>query len=284
MVPKLKDKMKYIKLLSELTIKDISKAGGKGASLGEMTRAGINVPSGFVILADACRDFYQKEMPESFIVEVMRAFDLLDVNRVAVRSSAIAEDSSTASWAGQLESYLNVSRKDVLDSVKKCWESVFTERAIEYAKEQSASEDDLVVAVVVQRMVDSKISGVMFSVNPVSKNHDEIMIESTFGLGEMLVQGMVTPDNFVIDKNTFQILEENIQTKLIEYIFKDGKNIEADVDLARASKPTLNEEEIRSLAEQAIIIEKHYAKPQDIEWGIQNGEIYILQSRPIIGL
>lgn len=243
----------HIKAFDEISKNDVNLVGGKGASLGEMVKAGIPVPPGFIITTDG----FQKDVGE----ETLESFDQLNAERVAVRSSAIAEDSSKASWAGQLETYLNVSRKDLIQRVKDCWNSIKTERALVYAGGQNLSDDQLLVAVVVQKMVDSQAAGVMFTVNPVSKDRNEIMIESVLGLGESIVQGLVTPDNFIIDKESLEVKSKDLQ--------KDNEQ-------------SITDENIKKLVELGKSIEDHYRSPQDIEWAIdKQGEIWILQSRPI---
>jgi len=246
--------MSQIKTFQEISKSDIAIAGGKGASLGEMTQAGIPVPNGFVIITDA----YNKPLDEK---EIFAAFDKLKTIHVAVRSSATAEDSNNTSWAGQLETYLNVTREKLIESIKKCWASINTNRAICYAKENKIPKSKQKVAVVIQKMIDSHISGVMFTANPVTSSRDQIVLESCFGLGESLVQGLVTPDSFLIDKKNLKIISQNIVLR------------------------TLSHDQVLDLTKLAIEIEKHYNYPQDIEWAIdKNNKIFILQSRPITTL
>lgn len=195
--------MKLIKNFNEININDIATAGGKGASLGELTQAGFSIPPGFVITAQAHKKFLNDQIPIDFEEEILKAFDNLDTKRVAVRSSAIAEDSAHASWAGQLVTYLNVLKKDLITKIRECWNSIKSERALVYSGEHKLSENELFVAVVVQKMVESTTSGVIFTVNPITKDRNEIMLESGYGLGEMLVQGFITPNNFVVDKKNF---------------------------------------------------------------------------------
>ncbi len=269
----------YIKKFSEISKSDTALVGGKGASLGEMTQAGLPVPPGFVVTTETYRQFINQELPVEVKEQILEAFDQLGSERVAVRSSAVAEDSISASWAGQLESYLNVTREELIDAARKCWQSIKSERALAYAAQQNVSEDQLVVAVVVQKMVESEASGVMFSVNPISKDPNEVMIEAGFGLGEMLVQGMISPDNFVLTKEPLRIKESTINVQEVMLIYKDGQNQELPVP--NGDKPALTEDHVRELSELAIKIEQHYGKPQDIEWALENGEFFIVQSRPI---
>ncbi|MBI2017472.1 PEP/pyruvate-binding domain-containing protein [Candidatus Daviesbacteria bacterium] len=244
----------YIKLFNEISKNDVKEVGGKGASLGEMTNAGIPVPPGFVITTEANGVIHEEE--------ILKAFDTLNTERVSVRSSAIAEDSLRASWAGQLETYLNVTRENLIESIKKCRESVKSERAKTYAKEYRLSDDQLAMAVVIQKMVDAKAAGVMFTANPVTSDKEEIMIESVLGLGEKLVQGSVTPDNFIVDKGSVDIKSKDLQ-----------------------GEQTIADEVVKKLVELGKKIEKHWGSPQDIEWAIDTDNmIWILQSRPITNL
>lgn len=248
--------MSYIKDFSEISKKDVELVGGKGAALGELTNAGFSVPPGFVITTDA-----KNEIKEP---EIFAAFQVLGAEKVSVRSSAVAEDSSSASWAGQLETYLNVTKENLMDSIKKCWQSINSDRVRSYIKDQNLSADQLKVAVVVQTMVKAQSAGVMFTVNPVSADKNEMMIESVLGLGESLVQGEVTPDNFIISKSKMEIIAK---------------------DLQKIEDPSVSDENIMKLVEIGKKIEEYYGRPQDIEWAIdQENKIWILQSRPITTL
>ncbi len=274
----------YLKFFKDIGINDVKSVGGKGASLGEMTQAQIPVPPGFVITAETYCEFYGKNIPQELQSQILSAFDELKTERVAVRSSAVAEDSKTASWAGQLESYLNVTKEDLITSIQKCWESIHTDRASAYAKQQNLPESQLVVAVVVQKMVNSESSGVMFSVNPITKDQNQIMVEGCFGLGEMLVQGLITPDNFVINKNKLEILTKEIEIKEAKIIYQGGQNKEVQVDKNQQDQPSVSDNQVIELSKLAVLIEQHYQSPQDIEWAIEDGKIYILQSRPVTTL
>jgi len=276
--------MNYIKPFTQITKDDISLVGGKGLSLGIMINAGLPVPSGFVMTTNVYKEYYNQNIPRNLQEDILRAFDELNMERVAVRSSAIAEDSTTTSWAGQLETFLNITRENLVENINKCRDSIHSKRALVYAERQGITQDRMLVAVVVQKMVDSDISGVMFSVNPITKNPNEIMIEAVYGLGELLVQGLVTPSNFVLDKQDFSIKSkmEGEQDKML--IFQVGENKEVPLPENMSLSKILDDEDLKELGKYAISIEKIYHKPQDIEWAKVRGELFILQSRPITTL
>ncbi|MBT0160278.1 phosphoenolpyruvate synthase [Candidatus Bathyarchaeota archaeon A05DMB-2] len=207
---------------------------------------------------------------------------------VAVRSSATAEDLPDASFAGQQETYLNVRGFDELvANVLKCWSSLFTPRAIFYRNEKGFAHEKVFISVGVQKMVNSRAAGVMFTINPVNGNPDEIVIEGSYGLGETVVSGAVNPDDFVVDKNTMKVKERRIARKTIQYLRDQntGKTIHAEVPEDKQKIPCVSDEEIGRLAELAALIEKHYKKPMDIEWAIDQDlpfpkNIFIVQARP----
>lgn len=277
--------MIFIKKFIQISKSDTAQVGGKGASLGELTRVAIPVPPGFVVTTETHQKFNNDSLPPEVENKILDAYDKLRAERVAVRSSAIAEDSSQASWAGQLETYLNVNRDNLIEKIRKCWDSIKSERALAYAGEQNLNEEDLFVAVVVQKMVESKASGVMFTVNPVTKDCDEIMIEAGFGLGEMLVQGLITPDNFIIDRETLDIKSKNVETQETMLVFREGENQEVPVPENYKDKQAVTDYQVKYLAQLGKRIENHYGKPMDIEWAIDDQDkLWILQSRPITTL
>lgn len=253
--------MEWVRDFSEITKTDVPLAGGKGASLGEMTKTGMPVPPGFVITAQAFEKFYP-ETPAVLAEEILKSFRELGVSKVAVRSSATAEDSANAAWAGQLDSFLNTTEDQLLENVKKCWASLYTPRAIFYRQEHGLQNQNISVAVVVQTMVESEMSGVAFSVHPVTEDRNQIVIEAVFGLGDKLVSGEVTPDSYVVEKDSQRILDATI-------------NLERQV---------LTKEQVLELANLVMRIEVHYNFPCDIEWAYTDGKFYILQSRPITTL
>ena len=312
--------MKFVKTFQNLSKDDVGIAGGKGASLSEMTRAGIPVPPGFVVLASAFEQFLKEtdinveidaildqlnhddiksveqasveirelikdtNFPQDISQEIEKEFKKLNAEYVAVRSSATAEDSSVASWAGELESYLNTTQATLLENVKNCWSSLFTPRAIFYRFEKKLYKTKVSVAVVVQKMIQSEVSGIVFTVHPVTKDKNQMIIEAGWGLGEAIVGGQITPDNYVMDKISHNILDINIseQSKMITR--KKEKTETVSVPAEKRNKQKLNEKQILGLAEICQKIEKHYDFPQDIEWALGKGKFYIVQSRPITTL
>lgn len=313
--------MKYIKFLGKLSGHDSNIAGGKGASLGEMFNTGISVPNGFVVLSNAFNQFLEqtdlvqeidsilgsvnhnaihtvdaasekirelilsRKMPEEIKNEIISSFDTLDAKFVAVRSSATAEDGMDHAWAGQLESYLNVTKDDVFTKVQHCWSSLFTPRAIFYRFEKGLHATKISVAVVVQKMVNSEKSGIAFSVHPVTEDHNQIIIEAGYGLGEAIVSGSVTPDSYVVEKKPRVIIDININNqKKALYRKLDGGNEWIDLDQKKASSQVLSKKEILELSNIILTIENHYGFPCDIEWALEDGQFYITQSRPITTL
>jgi pyruvate,water dikinase len=219
--------------------------------------------------------------------ELCRKLGIQDVF-VAVRSSATAEDLADASFAGQQETFLNVRGvAEVLETTVKCWSSLFTPRAIFYRTEKGFAHEKVFISVGVQKMVNSRAAGVMFTINPVSGDNSQIVIEGNYGLGEAVVSGAVTPDDFVVSKKTMSIVERRLAKKTLQYIRdpNTGKTVHLGVPVDRQDQPCISDEEIIHLAELAKRIEQHYGKPQDIEWAIDRdvpfpSNMFIVQSRP----
>ena len=207
---------------------------------------------------------------------------------VAVRSSANAEDLPDASFAGQQDTYLwVVGEKAVLEHVKRCWASLFTARAINYRKDNNIAEDGVLMSVVVQKMVNAKCAGVAMTLNPLNGDRSKIVIDSAWGLGEAVVSGEVTPDNFLVDKIILTVVKSDIQNKHIEHVPDkiSKKVVEKHITDERATQSSLSPDEIERLCKMAKIVEKHYGCPQDIEWAIdwdlpETDNLTLLQSRP----
>lgn len=305
---------------NEIKKEDVLIVGGKGANLGEMTSAKINVPSGFVITADAYRDFLKVNAIDSLIENGIKKsaddekillneaehfrgkiksgkfpeqlenairekyFNLGNNTRVAVRSSATAEDLPDASFAGQQETYLNVQGiESVLNGVRNCYASLWGNRAVSYRFHQGYDQTSVSIAVVIQEMIESEKSGVLFTVNPVNKKENEMQINASFGLGESVVSGRVTADSYIIDKSG-NIIEVNIGSKETQIIYGDKETVEVLVNPDKRKTRALNDREILELMKCGLEIEKHYGMPMDIEWAIKNDIVYILQARAITTL
>ena len=271
-----------IQKFSEIKEDQLSLVGGKGLSLAKMVQGGLPVPSGFVATTEAYDNFAEAIPDKEFANQLNRAFKELDADRVAVRSSAIAEDAASASWAGQLDTYLNIDQFGLLDAVRKCWSSVSSERVKQYASQQKVAKDDLKVAVVVQTMVDSDASGVMFTANPITGNRDQIMIEASYGLGEMIVQGEVTPDNYIVENR--KVVARRINEKNKMMVWRDNQNSVEDVPSDKKQEQALRDAKIIELASLGKNIEDFYGSPQDIEWCLHGSRLFIVQARPITTL
>lgn len=276
--------MVLIKTFNEINDDDINLVGGKALSLGKLTRAKLPVPPGFVITTNAYKNQQNYHINDELEKAIFNMFDDLGAALVAVRSSATAEDAPDASWAGQFESFLNVRREDLLYAIKNCWQSIDKEEVSSYSEYQQIKVSNLDIAVIVQKMVPSEISGVAFSVSPITKNSNEIMIEAIYGLGELLVQGIVTPDNYVVDKSSLKILERHIATKNKMLTYSGSANLEKTVSKDKQELSSLDNSQLSELTKLIIEVEKYYHSPQDIEWAYENNIFYIVQSRPITTL
>ena len=299
---------------------DIPLVGGKGANLGELVKAGIPVPDGFVVTAKAYFDFINSTSIKRKIMTELDGLDVEDSDKlmeaseriklaimqadipkdiveeiksfymelcgesdkyVAVRSSATAEDLIEASFAGQQESFLEIKGwKSVVNHVQKCWASLFTARAIFYRTENKFSHLKVGIAVPVQLMCQSEVSGIMFTVNPITNNRDEISIEAAYGLGQPIVSGEITPDQYVVSKKTGKIVSRIVVPQDWQLTI-DGKT---PVSTKYKKKQKLTNKQIVELAEIGLKIEEHYGTPQDIEYGVEKGKILIVQSRPVTTL
>lgn len=311
--------MSFVKFFNKISKKDVMIAGGKGASLGEMTQTKIPVPKGFVILSNTFDKFIQDsgikfeidnilkkvntadtnsinnasekikflilnaEIQESLTKEVLKSFEKIDSKFVAVRSSATSEDSKDAAWAGQLDTFLNITKENLLENVKKCWASLFTPRAIFYRFEKNLGETKISVAVVIQKMIQSEISGVAFSVHPVTQDKNQVLIEAGLGLGEAVVSGSITPDSYVIEKDSLEISEVSVNEQTKKLVKKVCKNVWVKIG-QEGKKRFLDDKKLKKLADLIIKIEDHYGFPCDVEWAFEENKFYITQSRPITTL
>ena len=309
-----------IRALSAISREDVDDVGGKGANLGELLRSGLSVPRGFVLTTAGYHQFVEantlqeqilslaaappnggrpddddastqirrlietSEIPVEVAVAICTAYTGLPgvtPPAVSVRSSATAEDLPEASFAGQQETYLNIRGTEaLLEAVKKCWASLWTARGMSYRRRLNIDPRAVSLAVVVQQQIDSEVSGVGFSLNPLTNDYDEAVIDSNWGLGESVVAGRLSPDHFVIDKIGGQILDKKLGEKHVSiWTHPEGGTIERQDH--RSAEFTLTDAQVGDLAEVMCRIEAHYGKPMDIEWARAGGELYVLQARPI---
>lgn len=313
----------FVAWFEDLPPQSTAIAGGKGASLGNMAQAGLPVPPGFVVCAAGFRAFLDatggaqvishsldgldvhteehlnkaamsvrelilsNPLPETVENAIRSACAALgDDVPVAIRSSAVSEDSDTASFAGQQETFLNVRGADaIVQCVSACWASFFMPRSIFY-RAQKGSLQDSDMAVVVQKMVRAEKSGVMFTRDPVQGRHDHMVIEAAFGLGEAVVSGMVTPDHYVMNRSDGSLVRELVAFQPVALVYDERGNGTREIELSveQGSARVLTDGEIRRLLDLGLKLEAHFGKPQDIEWSIENGNIFLLQSRPITTL
>ena len=299
--------------------------GGKGASLSDLLAGGFLVPAGFCVTADGYRHFAEAAgledqvqaalasadfgtpvalatagervsrlvaatpLPNDLCEQIAEAYDNLTAMTgvaCAVRSSAVSEDGSAASFAGLYESHLNVQGVvDVLRCVGRCYASLWSERAVRYRSTRGADSDEA-MAVVVMGLVRSETSGVAFTAHPVTGDRNQVVINASWGLGEAIVAGMVTPDSFVVQKDSGKLVEREIYPKeLAIYPHPDGGGtFERHLPSEQAKAPSLSDDQAREVARVAALVESHYGSPQDIEWGLAGGQIFVLQSRPITTL
>ncbi len=308
--------------LSECDKNDAKYIGGKAANLGEMIGAGFPVPHGFVVTSHAYFEFLKENrletkikhllgtvnfantqslsqvsvlikkmlvtspVPEAIVREVFSEYKKIGLTSlVAVRSSATSEDSKSASFAGQQETYLNVSGEAALiEKIREGWASLFEARALFYRHEAKMDHVKTGIALVVQKMVQSEASGVMFTVDPVTNNKSRITIEAIYGLGEFIVQGKVTPDHYEVVKEDLLIIDKKIATQKIMLVKHGNDNKEEKVPEKKQSVQKISDEDIIILSQLGKKLEEHYFFPQDSEWAKEGGRIYLVQTRPITTL
>ncbi len=296
-----------VRQIADLGAADVASAGGKAANLGELTRAGLRVPAGYVVTAEAFglamaaldpRGAVREQiarlpaddvgaigraaarararitaapLPDEVAAEITAAHDRLNALAVAVRSSATLEDSPEASFAGLQDTYLGVRGPDaVLDRVRSCWASLYNDESVAYRRRMGLPEDGLGMGVVVQRMLVPRAAGVMFTRSPVTGDRSVVAIEGTWGLGSALVSGEVTPDSFTVSKVTGEITGRRIGAKLrLHSIMPNAAGVTTlAMPAGLRGRPCLTDDEARTLAQVARRVEEHFGSPQDIEWAL----------------
>jgi pyruvate,water dikinase len=312
---------RYAKLLKDVSQEDLSSAGVKGANLGEMLKAGLPVPGGFVLLAESCKCFvkankidieienflnevdedphknteeaYLKiqkmfingDIPSDVLGDIDTAYEAIGNPAAAVRSSAAAEDLPGASFAGQYDTYLNVKGKDELHHyVKKCWASLWNSRGLSYRTKQNIDITGLGHGVVVQKLIHAEKSGVLFTANPINGRRDQMLLNASWGLGKAIVDGEVTPDQWVVDKKNRRIVSACISSKEVMTVVNESaaENVAVPEDKRKAA--TLDQEDVLKLLELGEAVEKLFGSPQDIEWVFSETVFYLVQSRSITTL
>ncbi|MEZ5751083.1 MAG: PEP/pyruvate-binding domain-containing protein [Paracoccaceae bacterium] len=316
---------KYTLGFAQIGKEDHARVGGKCSSLGEMTQAGVAVPPGFAVTTDAYLAMLHNHGLEAEIARHLANVDpdsLDSVDRaaqairvrirshklpaeveheiraayaamgddvpVAVRSSATAEDMPDASFAGQQDTYLWVIGADeVVEKVRDCWASLFTTRAVAYREKNKIPHIDVHMSVGVQKMVNARVAGVAMTLNPGNGDRTKIVIDASYGLGEMVVSGVVTPDNFTVEKVLLEIVDRKISDKHVELVGDPalGEAVEREVEEPRRSAQCLSDAEVIAVAELAKRLEKQNKCPQDVEWAIDadlpaGQNLLALQSRP----
>jgi pyruvate, water dikinase len=301
--------------LAELRRSDEAEFGGKSANLGELLAAGIPVPGGFAVAADAYRRFVRETgldgtiaaaltrspddaskaigeamrfapLPEGLRDELAARYEALGEPPVAVRSSALGEDGEEATFAGLQESFLWVRGAEQLcDAVRDCWASLYTPRAISYRRRLGAL--DAAMGVTVQRMVDAEVSGVLFTCNPVSGDPSMVAVNASWGLGLSVVGGETTPDDFLVSKITGEVVRQTVNAKEVEYVPDPrGGTVRREVPPERREQPCLDKEELAALVDLGRRVEQHFGSHQDVEWALARGaslpeSLLVLQARPV---
>ena len=266
---------------------DVALVGGKAANLSRLARLYHRVPDGFslpVMVMDEAHPLDLRNEITAAISDLMNCHRLPDFV-AAVRSSAVDEDGVTASFAGQHETYLNIVGADaIIQSVIRCWESARSERALEYRRQQGLSIERLQLAVLVQQLVASDVSAVVFSANPVTGSRDEVVINASWGLGESIVGGTVTPDTFIVRKSDLAVIQRVIAEKQRMTLSAPGGTHEVEVPRFLRNTSSLNDEQVIEMAKLALTLETTMEYPVDVECAIAGGKLYLLQCRPVTTL
>lgn len=306
--------MNTVKLISEIKKPNTLELGGKGYSLSVLLNNGINVPMGFIILSNVFFNYLHhnnimdnikklsfkinennfkeiskeiknlimnRDIPKKIIFEVEENLNKLKTKNVSIRSSAVSEDTPRSSFAGLFDTFLNINSDInlVLTHIIECWSSLFNERAIIYKLKKKLPQIEG-MAVVIQEMVSSDISGITFTTNPMNEN--SLLIEASFGIGDIIVSGEVEPDDYIISRKTLSLIEKKIGRKdKMSIINRDGEKRIVRVDKKIAFKEVLSNKMLKEIAQVCLHVEKIFGNPQDIEWCISNDKLWLLQSRPI---
>ncbi|HEY6877775.1 MAG TPA: PEP/pyruvate-binding domain-containing protein, partial [Polyangiales bacterium] len=311
-------KLVFVRSFAELRKQDVDSVGGKGANLGELTAAKFPVPPGFVITARGYLHAVETAQVRGKLLELAKTIDLDDgaslarcatelraliehagipsdlreeilgayraLGRdveVAVRSSSTSEDAEGTSFAGMNETFTNViGEQALLDAVLACWKSLWGQRVITYRALQRLGGEPA-MAVVVQRMVPSEKSGVMFTRGPSQADAERVVIEAAFGLGEVVVSGQVEPDTYLVDKSSMRVVQTKVGVKTHKLVSAQGSSIKVTLDAREGAAQVLSEQEVLEVAHLGLEVERHYGAPQDTEWAYAGGVLYLLQSRPI---
>ena len=266
---------------------DVALVGGKAANLSRLARMYYHVPDGFCIPVSVMDEVHPADLRDEIFAATsgLMACHSLSELTVAVRSSAVDEDGATASFAGQHETYLNiVGAEAILQAVTRCWESARSERALEYRRQQGLSVRRPQLAVLVQQLVASDVSAVVFSANPVTGNRNEIMINASWGLGESIVGGTVTPDTFIVRKADLAITSRTVAAKQRMTVSVPGGTREVDVPYFMRTQSSLNDGQVIEAAQLALTLDASMHCPIDIECAYSGGKLYLLQCRPITTL
>ncbi len=311
--------MEFVRNLADVRRDDVALAGGKAANLGTLMQAGLPVPPGFVLLTAAYRCFVeanglaaaivrlasakgsmaqleeaagtisalceQGAIPDEIRQAIAEAYRAMGEGAVAVRSSATAEDRVEASFAGQQETYLNVQGEEqLLAAVKRCWASLWTARALAYRGQKGMAAEKVSIAVVVQRMVPAGVSGILFTVNPVTGARDEMLVNAVWGLGEAAVGGRVNPDSVRVEKAAGKVIEMTVSDKAVMTVATAEGTEEVAVEDEQRRQQALTAAQVAELARLGREIERLFDGPQDIEWAIAGEQVWILQARPVTAL
>jgi pyruvate,water dikinase len=306
----------FVKFLKEIEEPKVSELGGKGYSLAILMKNGFNVPKGFIITSQAFfrflennrlrekierlsseineNNFQEKSkeikklilsgrIPKEIVLEIREGLRNLGTEYISVRSSAVSEDSLKASFAGLYDTFLNVKADLilVLEYVKKCWASFFNERALIYKIRKKIPQLEG-MAVIIQGMIPAEVSGVTFTIHPMNKKF--LLTEASYGIGDIIVGGRVEPDDYIVNRETLEIVERKIGRKDIMRVIKDREIKTVSVKEELAGREVLSDEKVKEIAKISLKVEKIFNSPQDIEWCIWNGKLWLLQSRRITGI